>query len=110
MARHDPAFLLSAEWRAARNAYRRVHPRCEVPGCTHSTRHIDHIVARASGGAAFDPANLKALCISCHSRKTAYSEAGGFGPKRGGAKVRGLPGCDASGRPLDPAHAWNTPK
>lgn len=32
---------------------------------------VDHLVPLAAGGAEFDPANLRALCRSCHIAKTA---------------------------------------
>lgn len=41
--------------------------------------HVDHIKAhRGDPALMWDPENCEALCVSCHSRKTA-KEDGGFG-------------------------------
>ena len=96
---HDP-FYDSPAWRTLRRQFIAEHPECSVMGCGKRSSHVDHIVARRRGGASLDPANLQALCHSCHSRKTAQRD-GAFGnPTR-------MKGCDASGRPLDPQHRWN---
>jgi 5-methylcytosine-specific restriction protein A len=95
----DP-FYRSAEWHRARAlALRRDGKLCQACGDTAS--HVDHIVARAAGGASLDLANLRSLCAGCHSRKTARAD-GGFGNRKGAA----VWGCDEAGLPLDPAHAW----
>lgn len=39
---------------------------------------VDHVRALAAHGAALDVRNLRAVCASCHSRKTAARD-GGFG-------------------------------
>ncbi len=42
---------------------------CLAEGRTTPATHCDHIVSKAKGGTD-DPANLRALCAPCHSRKT----------------------------------------
>lgn len=42
---------------------------------------VDHIKAIQDGGQVYDPANLQALCDSCHSKKTIAEQQGrGIGP------------------------------
>lgn len=93
-------FYRSKAWLGARAAVlKRDGYRCATPRCSQRARHVDHILARAKGGAALDPANLRSLCASCHSRKTARAD-GGFGNRQGPATW----GCDADGWPL--ADGW----
>ena len=99
------SFYTSPAWRRVRRRVLVAHPRCQVPGCTLLASQVDHVRAIAAGGDPFGPANLRAMCQSCHSRKTASAD-GGFGNRRGG-RARGKPGCDAEGRPVDPGHRWN---
>ncbi len=101
---NDP-FYTSTAWRECRAAFLRSHRTCSVDGCAKRAGHVDHVTPRRRGGAAFDPANLRALCHGHHSSKTAAAD-GGFGNTPGVWRpvVRG---CDASGRPLDPSHPWN---
>lgn len=101
-------FYNTPEWRACRAAEPAANPTCEVPGCGKRASYVDHIRSLASGGAAFDPRNLMSLDHSCHSRKTVAKD-GGFGRKLDGV-LRGKPGCDANGTPVDPGHCRNTPK
>ena len=54
---------------------------------------VDHIVALANGGADTDE-NRQGLCPDCHEAKTRADM--GYAPR----------GCDASGLPTDPRHAW----
>lgn len=42
---------------------------CLGRGLTTPATHCDHILSKANGGTD-DPANLRALCATCHSRKT----------------------------------------
>jgi 5-methylcytosine-specific restriction protein A len=96
------SFYRSKEWLALRaTTLKRAAYRCATPRCTERASHVDHIKPIAQGGAALDPSNLRPLCASCHSRKTARAD-GGFGNKRGSAAW----GCDESGWPLDDGHAW----
>lgn len=98
---NDP-FYSSGGWRAARAGVLRARPSCETPRCGRASEHVDHRVARRRGGAALDPANLVALCHSCHSRKTVRAD-GGFGHKPRAVQ----PGAGLDGRPSDAAHPWN---
>ena len=100
----DP-FYQRASWRRFRASVLGARPICEMPGCGIAATNVDHIVSRRRGGADFDPANVQALCASCHSTKTALRD-GGFGHAGSpGARIR-LSGCDAAGMPRDPAHPW----
>lgn len=73
-------------WRQYSLAFRRANPLCALcqqEGRTAASAHVDHI-QRVSGPedpAFWDPKNHRAICASCHSRKTA-SEDGGFGNAR----------------------------
>lgn len=89
----DP-FYRSAEWRRLRTTVLRCDPVCGVPGCDRQASHVDHIRPRSEGGPD-SLANLRALCASCHNRRTAA----------GNAPPRAV-GCDARGLPLDPAHPF----
>ena len=48
---------------------------CETPHRKPSRLFADHIVELRDGGAPFDPANGKARCGSCHTRKTLLERA-----------------------------------
>jgi 5-methylcytosine-specific restriction enzyme A len=91
-------FYLSPEWRAFRRRYLALHPQCGT--CGQPATQVDHIVARAKGGASFDEANCSPQCAGCHSRKTALYD-GGFGHKPS-AK-----GADINGLPTSADHPWN---
>ena len=104
--RRMTTFYQSSPWRRVRARVLAAHPRCQVPGCTLPATQVDHIRSIASGGAALDPANLRAMCQSCHSRKTAAVD-GSFGRRGSGVAPSGKRGCDASGNPVDPGHRWN---
>lgn len=64
-------------WREISTSYRREHPRCEVPECPAPSAHVDHIDNDRDN---VSESNLQALCVSCHSHKTALYD-GGFGRK-----------------------------
>jgi 5-methylcytosine-specific restriction endonuclease McrA len=63
--------------RAYRNLCRAILDRdrhaCQIRGarCTLVATEVDHIVAKADGGALFDPANLRAACKACNSGRSA---------------------------------------
>ncbi len=99
MAARD--FYNSAAWKRLRKAKLAASPVCEtcLPRVTAATE-VDHVKAINLGGAPLDWDNLQSLCHECHSRKTYYIE-------RLGRDRVPVKGCDASGRPLDPAHWWN---
>ena len=64
-------------WRRIAKRYLRRHPVCEEDGCNAPATCVDHIDGRGPRGDNSD-ANLRALCHSCHSRKTVRHD-GGFG-------------------------------
>jgi 5-methylcytosine-specific restriction protein A len=71
----------SAAWRRKSAQYRAAHPICERCRLQPSA-HVDHRDGRGPDGPrGLDDSNLKALCKSCHSRKTATHD-GGFGNPR----------------------------
>lgn len=83
-------------WRKFRAEYLRAHPLCSSPSCQAlpfyirpEATDVDHLDgAGPLGPRGYDPANLQALCHSCHSRKTA-TENGGFGRISRSASRRG---------------------
>ena len=66
-------------WRRFSEWYRRQHPLCVE--CGHLANCVDHTKAITEGGGMYDPDNLRVLCTSCHSRKTAAND-GAFGNVR----------------------------
>jgi 5-methylcytosine-specific restriction protein A len=59
-----------AAWRKLRAEYLRVHPRCECddPSCALPAEHVHHLDGLGvTGPRGFDPANLRALSVSCHA-------------------------------------------
>lgn len=70
MATYDRR-LTSGPYRALRLAVLdRDRWTCQIngPTCTKAATEVDHIVARADGGAMWDSANLRAACRACNSR------------------------------------------
>jgi 5-methylcytosine-specific restriction protein A len=70
-----------ARWRKLSKWFRMVNPLCAL--CGAPAEHVDHIEA-VSGPADekfYDSDNLRSLCRSCHSRKTAQQD-GGFGRRK----------------------------
>jgi 5-methylcytosine-specific restriction endonuclease McrA len=64
-------------WRRLRAEYLSQHPLCELRdhpsvegSCLELATQVDHRQPIAAGGARLDPANLRALCESCHSKVT----------------------------------------
>jgi hypothetical protein len=90
----DP-FYRSATWKAIRARVLAAHPVCVALGCDRRASHVDHIRPRSAGGSDH-PTNLRALCASCHNRRTA----------RGNADLQ-VPGCHENGTPRDPRHWWS---
>jgi 5-methylcytosine-specific restriction protein A len=74
-------FYLSPEWRRLMDKIIAERGRrCEDPLCTMPHRRGirvfgDHIVELQDGGASLDPANVRLVCGSCHTRKTAEERA-----------------------------------
>lgn len=91
-------------WKYTRLAKLSAAPYCEH--CGAPATQVDHITPVESGGPEYDLSNLQSLCQRCHSAKTAMAD-GGFGNRRGKARIRG---CDVNGMPLDPNHPWNQEK
>ena len=70
--------MSSADARLSSRSYRRLRLAvldrdlglCQMKGptCTRFATEVDHIVARADGGAMWDPTNLRAACGPCNSR------------------------------------------
>ena len=75
----ERGFYQSAAWRAVRAAFLREQPlcvNCQGRGRVVPAVVADHVRPLKDGGARFDWANLQALCVSCHNRKTAIETAG----------------------------------
>jgi 5-methylcytosine-specific restriction endonuclease McrA len=90
-----------ADWQRVRRAVLAIEPLCRFcadVGRTEPATDLDHI--RPFDGLAdplrLDADNLRPLCRPCHMQRTARQASGK--PEMGG--------CDASGMPLDPGHAW----
>jgi 5-methylcytosine-specific restriction protein A len=64
-------------WAALSREVRQERPVCEHCG-RRPSRHTDH---KDGNHLNNDPSNLQALCVSCHSRKTAQRD-GGFGNRQ----------------------------
>ncbi|MCH8851723.1 MAG: HNH endonuclease [Planctomycetes bacterium] len=66
-------------WRRARFAYLAEHPlcrRCKAKDRLIAAECVDHIVPHRGDQALFwDTANWQALCLACHSKKTATEAA-----------------------------------
>lgn len=97
------SFYATPEWRAVRAEKLAKTPICEVPRCPGRAKAVDHILARARGGAPYAISNLMSLCWSHHSSKTAAVDGGMGNPVRSTAwKPRPPKGVDKDGYPL----AW----
>ncbi|WP_369122930.1 HNH endonuclease signature motif containing protein [Novosphingobium aureum] len=77
---------------------------CAKRGALTMASHVDHIKAISEGGAPFPGHDgLQALCLPCHSRKTARGGEAGAA-----STTKPMKGCDADGNPIDPAHPWKS--
>lgn len=87
------------EWKQLRLAQLRKEPMCAyclVLGMYTSANVADHKKPHKGDLTLFrDPDNLQSLCKLCHDSAKQTLERSGV-----------LPGCDPSGRPLDPRHHW----
>ena len=63
-------------WAGYIRRYLRIHKTCVI--CKRPSQRVDHIVPVRRGGSFWDPSNHQAMCLSCHSRKTATQD-GAFG-------------------------------
>lgn len=61
----DP-FYKSSTWLRLRAVVLRRSPLCVL--CRAVASVVDHITARADGGAPYDECNLRSLCSSCHAK------------------------------------------
>ena len=98
----DP-FYLTPEWQRLRaECIARDGGRCTVPACRTPTYRLtaDHIVSRRNGG----PDTLENLRTLCLTHDAQVREAPSGQRRNDGRAYQ--KGCDASGRPLDPAHPW----
>lgn len=68
------------KWRAISRMVLNCHPICQSPHCHSRSVCVDHRLALAKGGTN-DQDNLRALCHSCHSKKTNAVD-GGLGRKK----------------------------
>ena len=95
----------TAQWQRLRKVKLSASPLCEdcrPIGRMVQASHVDHVHAISDGGPPFPGLDgLRALCLSCHSAKTAR------GPEAGAIRSdKPRRGCDANGNPLDRGHPW----
>ena len=87
-------------WRRRSRQYLAENPLCRMcqeVGRTRLAEVVDHKVPHEGNEELFwNEANWQPLCATDHSAAKQAQEKSG--------KLRG---CDADGRPLDPAHHWN---
>jgi len=76
LPKQTKAIYLSPEWRSFVSRLRAQRGRrCETCGRTGCRIFGDHIHELKDGGAPLDPGNVRLLCGSCHSIKTARVRA-----------------------------------
>ena len=95
-----PRLYDTQRWKRRRAAFLQANPLCRfceaVSRVTMATI-VDHIVPHKGDPEKFwDETNWAPMCKPCHDGAKAELESTG--------RIRG---CDATGRPLDPAHPWN---
>ena len=74
-------FYSSSTWKRVRlQVLERDAYVCQIQGrnCTHKATAVDHIVPALSGGAKFDPSNLRATCTNCNSTRANKARAVGW--------------------------------
>ncbi len=77
----DRQFYGTKRWRRFRRWFLVRHPLCVE--CNGPANEVDHIESRRERpDLAFDESNLRALCKSCHSRRTARDQGWARGTKR----------------------------
>ncbi len=89
----------TARWKRERFAFLAAHPACEecaAVGIARAAEVVDHVqTVRERPDLAFDARNWRALCWSCHSRKTAREDSGfarrGVGRESGAARQHRRP-------------------
>ena len=88
-----------AEWRRVRAQVLRDNPFCQF--CGAPAEQVDHIQRLSERpDLRLDPSNLRALCHSCHSKRT-HRDHSPF--------ARDI-SCDEKGMPLGEDHWWNKKK
>ena len=70
-----PRQYTDQRWRRLRARFLQHHPDCEH--CGKPASQVDHIIPRREGGSDHW-SNLRPLCSSCHSRRTARDQPGGW--------------------------------
>lgn len=90
-------------WRDLRAQQLAIEPTCRMcraAGRTTLATVCDHVVPHRGDLELFWKGPFQSLCdqapFRCHSSRKQRIEALGYEP-----------GCDASGRPIDPGHPWN---
>lgn len=72
------------KWRKARKSFLEQNPICSC-GCGRFAEVVDHIVPHKGDPVLFwDRDNWQGLTVSCHNRKTAREDMGGWSGKLGG--------------------------
>jgi len=72
-----------AAWKNLRTEVLRAQPWCCVRGCTRRSEQVDHVISvRNAPDRRLDPLNLRAMCASHHSARTATEQSKGWGRKR----------------------------
>jgi 5-methylcytosine-specific restriction protein A len=94
--------MYGRRWRIARRRFLNANPlcvKCKERNRTTASRVVDHKTPHRGDQSLFwDESNWQALCFECHNRFKQSEEKGGQGFNRG---------CDTSGVPTDPQHAWH---
>lgn len=97
--RVDGRGMYDARWQRARAAFLTAFPLCrfcEQLGRTTPATVVDHITPhRGAPDLFWNTRNWQPLCKTCHDSAKQRLESSGS-----------LPGCDASGMPIDPNHHW----
>jgi 5-methylcytosine-specific restriction protein A len=74
-----------ADWRRCRALFIKANPVCCTPGCGQPSVEADHILSvRERPDLRLSWSNLRPLCTSCHSRRTASEQAFGRAKRAGG--------------------------
>ncbi len=92
--------LYNYRWQKERKAFLVANPLCAVHkkrGKVVAAEVVDHVIPhRGNLDLFWDKSNWQPLCKFCHdSHKQAIEKSGS------------VPGCSASGIPIDPNHHWN---
>jgi 5-methylcytosine-specific restriction protein A len=70
------------DWRRCRDLFAQRYPVCCVPRCGKPTEEVDHIESvRTHPHLRLALSNLRPMCRSCHSRRTAIDQSFGRGSR-----------------------------